>query len=427
MKTKSYPFRLNESGESVTIYSATERGARMFTVAYTLNGERVKLRRANEATAHRDAKAALTMLLNRAPVFAESTDAGEFREAKKLVADLGGLSVDDVCRKYAKLMRAFDGGDVTEALAMFKKNKPLRTDKFVKELVADYNAEIKGALSYAYASRTRDRLLRFAASFGERLIHTITLEELEKWLAGLAVASRTWNNERGTLLAFFNWSKARKFLPRGIEVEASFMRVLAAPVEVKIFTLADAETLMARVEAERPEWVPYAAIGLFAGVRPGELARLGFESAIRWDHGHIEIKASESKTGDRRFVPMAENLQTWLAPFAAKTGKIAVNKADQKLSAFARNIVGLEWPKDVMRHSFISYAVAREESVGRVAMWAGNSESIIKRHYLEVVKKPVGEAFGRIVPAGSAKVAHFKKAAWETMRGSRARRSVLAL
>ena len=57
---------------------------------------------------------------------------------------------------------------------------------------------------------------------------------------------------------------------------------------------------------------------------------------------------------------------------------------DETLAAFAK-AKGYGWPFDVMRHSFISYAVALTQQIGQVALWAGNSEAVIKRHYLERV------------------------------------------
>jgi hypothetical protein len=44
------------------------------------------------------------------------------------------------------------------------------------------------------------------------------------------------------------------------------------------------------------------------------------------------------------------------------------------------------------------------QQIGQVALWAGNSEAIIKRHYLERVTQKEGKAFFAIVPKTSGKV-----------------------
>ena len=54
---------------------------------------------------------------------------------------------------------------------------------------------------------------------------------------------------------------------------------------------------------------------------------------------------------------------------------------------------------DETRHSFISYHVALHRSVGDVALQAGNSESIVKKHYLNLRPQEEGAVFFSIVPA----------------------------
>jgi hypothetical protein len=53
---------------------------------------------------------------------------------------------------------------------------------------------------------------------------------------------------------------------------------------------------------------------------------------------------------------------------------------------------------DEARHSFISYHVAAHRSLGDAALQAGNSESFIKRHYLNLHPREEAGQFFRIVP-----------------------------
>jgi hypothetical protein len=52
----------------------------------------------------------------------------------------------------------------------------------------------------------------------------------------------------------------------------------------------------------------------------------------------------------------------------------------------------------MQRYSFISYHVAAHRSLGDAALQAGNSESIIKCHYLNLHPREEGGQFFRIVP-----------------------------
>jgi len=58
----------------------------------------------------------------------------------------------------------------------------------------------------------------------------------------------------------------------------------------------------------------------------------------------------------------------------------------------------------VMRHTFISMFVARFRSMGEAALQAGNSESIIRKHYLDLKSKEEAEQFFSIRPAKVGKI-----------------------
>jgi hypothetical protein len=53
---------------------------------------------------------------------------------------------------------------------------------------------------------------------------------------------------------------------------------------------------------------------------------------------------------------------------------------------------------DVMRHTFISMFVAKFRSIGEAAIQAGNSEGIIRRHYLDLKSAGEAEAYWSILP-----------------------------
>jgi hypothetical protein len=53
---------------------------------------------------------------------------------------------------------------------------------------------------------------------------------------------------------------------------------------------------------------------------------------------------------------------------------------------------------DETRHSFISYHVALHRSVGDAALQAGNSETVVKKHYLNLRPREEGETFFSIHP-----------------------------
>jgi hypothetical protein len=59
---------------------------------------------------------------------------------------------------------------------------------------------------------------------------------------------------------------------------------------------------------------------------------------------------------------------------------------------------------DVLRHTFISMHVAKFRSMGDTALQAGNSEAMVKKHYLNLVTPAEAEEFCQIVPHVKAPV-----------------------
>ena len=56
---------------------------------------------------------------------------------------------------------------------------------------------------------------------------------------------------------------------------------------------------------------------------------------------------------------------------------------------------------DVLRHSFFSYLVGTEGSVERAALEGGNTESILRRHYLNLATSNEAQGFWQILPPGA--------------------------
>lgn len=61
----------------------------------------------------------------------------------------------------------------------------------------------------------------------------------------------------------------------------------------------------------------------------------------------------------------------------------------------------IEWPCNVLRHSFISCRIAVVQSADQVALESGNSPSIIFKHYRELTTPEIAEKWFAIVPGWS--------------------------
>jgi hypothetical protein len=266
----------------------------------------------------------------------------------------------------------------------------------------------------------RERTRKALKASIERLIaatdnpwtHEVTRQQVEGYLRGLRstdgtgrATKKTWNNTLNELRGFFAWcaeadkasnrpftfenpaAAIRAYDARQVREQQSARPVTTTPVAVlRMFS-----TL---IRWRDGALVPYFALAYFAGIRPEEIERINGreKELINLKTRIITIPANISKTRHERHVTISDNLAAWLTAFPLPV--IPTNF--RRMLAKARK--HFELSHDEARHSFISYHVAMYRSLGDAALQAGNSESIIRRHYLNLHPKEEGEQFFRIVP-----------------------------
>jgi hypothetical protein len=110
-----------------------------------------------------------------------------------------------------------------------------------------------------------------------------------------------------------------------------------------------------------------------------------------------DLRAGQAKTASRRLIPIPDNLHAWLSPLPRDGQVLTSTQLQREVSALARDL-GIQWPHNVLRHSFISYRIAMVKSVDQVALEAGNSASIIFKHYRELTSDEQADEWFQIVP-----------------------------
>lgn len=118
------------------------------------------------------------------------------------------------------------------------------------------------------------------------------------------------------------------------------------------FSAAQARALMEHMETyEDGRWVPYFALCLFAGIRPGvpngEITKLRPE-AVNLDAGVIDISAEVSKVREPRKVTIQPNLAAWLRAYPLEKNPIIVGNFKKRRQRFAKKF---NLSHDVMRHT----------------------------------------------------------------------------
>ena len=210
---------------------------------------------------------------------------------------------------------------------------------------------------------------------------------------------KTYNNRRGLVSTFLKFAEQQDWLTSNPIKKVPYHRIARRRGSAQTLTAAQARDLMTYVVGyQKGRLVPFFALCLFAGIRPclrtGEILRLRPEH-VRLDTKVIHIEPEVSKVREKRTVAIQPNLAAWLRAYPLAKYPIIIPNL-QKFRAKIAKHCGLT--HDVMRHTFISMFVAKYRSLGEAALQAGNSESIIKKHYLDLKSAAEAKQFFGIRP-----------------------------
>jgi integrase len=244
-----------------------------------------------------------------------------------------------------------------------------------------------------HLAQLRSVLRRFAAAHPVPILN-VTSPDIDTWLRGFNVSLTSRNSMLVYVKLLFSFALAHNYLPEGrATATESLRKVKAQGGDVEIYTPGQMATIL---HAAPPHLIPLLAIGAFSGIRMAELNRLHW-SAVDFERGHIELRAGQAKTASRRIIPIPDNLRAWIEPLPRKGKVVPMETIHREVTSLARAL-GIEWPRNVLRHSFISYRIAMVQSADQVALEAGNSAAIIFKHYRELATEEQAEEWFAIMP-----------------------------
>jgi integrase len=302
--------------------------------------------------------------------------------------------------KADELLRPYNRSLLDAAMFMVAHLSQIEASRTVKDIIPDFLAARRAdGCSSRYLKDLKNRLARFEAKFGERLIAEISSVAIDDWLRSLGVAPLTRNTFRLRLNALFEYAVDRKWC--GENPVASVDKAKVRPGEVGILTPEEFARLL---ENASEETLPYWAIGGFAGLRSAELERIAWED-VHFDTDLVEVKAAKSKTGARRFIKMQPSLKSWLAPYAGKRGLVVPRMLRKRLEADRAHAGITEWPSNALRHSFGSYHAAEFQHAGILAAEMGHRDpDTTYRHYRALVRPAIAHRYWSIMPQEQLKV-----------------------
>lgn len=400
MKAKAKASRLGikRNGIFVGIRPTVKNGANYFVLDYRVLGRRKLVWRSTLDAARAAANDAIDKITEgQAEVLnLKSADAHTYTRAR---AALEGIRtpLDTAAREYAEAITSLAGrASLGEVCREWLRRHAVALPKItmadaVTMLKADAKTDGK---SDARQKQLANVLDRFAGAMNVQ-VQTLEPNLVSKYLTALPLSERSKRNHRDVLGFFFRWLILKGYLPKGADLLEGVQHYSARKMgEIEIYSPGELARLIGRAAADM---LPFIVIQAFAGLRHAEVARLDWQE-IDLDDGFVEIIAAKSKTGERRLVPMHNNLKAWLLPLRKSRGKVCPYENTTKQLLRTAEVAGVEWKHNGLRHSFISYRVAECADVPRVADEAGNSPQIIRQHYLRRVKPAAAAQWFAVSP-----------------------------
>ena len=328
-----------------------------------------------------------------------------------------GVTLTEAARQFAEAHKILSGKSILHAAQFYARHlekeqrRGALTPITFPELAEKFMASIRGKKSKRYVIDLETKLKKAARAFSGQ-IREIRADDIDAWLSGMTEASgRTKNNYRMALLTLFSYARDKRHLPRGERTEAEFStRYDDKGGNIGIYMPEEFRVLLTNID-ER--FLPFVALGGFAGLRSIEILRLDWQD-IWFDKGVIEVGKDKAKTATRRLPPILPALEAWLKSHAKSSGRVIPNVRDEfhftrRFKAATDKLIDAEGRSLVrmvhngLRHSFCSYRLAVTKSAAQVALEAGNSPKMLFENYRELVTEEDALAYFGILPNGKRK------------------------
>lgn len=258
--------------------------------------------------------------------------------------------------------------------------------------------EAKG-LSKAHKNSVSTQVRVFKSWFPKQSMQQITAGQLEENLSETSFSPYTKKKLVDFYRTLENFARKKRYLPRDYETITQGVTLPAVPnVNYPVFT---PEEMMRLFIILQPHEIAYVATMAFGGSRRAEFERMTPEH-FDSEEQSARIDKEIAKKKMPRHLHMPDNLIEWLK--VAKLPEHGKIISHRKIAAISRDKlrlkqVGLVWKQNILRHSFLSYHLAKHENPGVTAYVGGTSIKMLAAHYVTLVSKRAAEEYFNITPS----------------------------
>lgn len=315
-------------------------------------------------------------------------------DAKKF-ADEQGFDIWDAVRGHVKYLKSM-------------KVAALRMKEAVEMCLVDKKNE---GTSDRALQTMRSPIRRFACSCPRRQVNDVTHHDITKWVDGLKVSTRSRVGYLSELRTFFSWavqkgySESNPVIPAMPSKKAK-KKIMNTKREVRasqVLTPQEAGIIMDYCEREYPLFTRYAALCLFAGLRPEREGKL-----IPWANvntTNITVDWRIAKDNETRIIePLTPNLIEWITVTENRepedwTKTNGPYRNHKVIWDKVKKQIGRPWPHDAMRHSYASYHFAMFKDAGLTAKNLGHPDTnLLRKDYNSAVTEASAVEYWGVLP-----------------------------
>ena len=210
----------------------------------------------------------------------------------------------------------------------------------------------------ATVQAARVKINRFIRSSGIDDLRLATPSDLEEWLNAQKFSPANREAYLRYLRAFFGYAMKRGYIATN---PASHVEKPQLDSNVpQIMDVDEVKKLFGEAEKSAAALIPYLAIGFFAGLRPSEIKGL-HRKDVDLDKRIIAVVPQVAKKRRQRYVDISENLSRWLERYAFTDEIYWGRKPFVRL----REKCVIDWPHNVMRHSYASYHLGLHQDAAK--------------------------------------------------------------
>lgn len=403
VKKSKWPKTVRDGSVTVTVYRIphpkTAKGF-VFAVAwYPSPGRRLQRQFTDEGQAMAEARLrAAQIAAGRVGALStvNSDDVQVLTEARRLAGDVPVLAALAEWNKA----RTLAGADIVPACESWanRHNGAALSKITVADAIAQFLKDKKR--NGVDVSRSYTNVLKqLGDAMGTAYLPNVTPGQLGDYLARIRhPASR--NTHRKRIVTLWRWSRKKHLLPADVETAADRTeRAREGAQEIGTITPSDFRAVMRILAEEHKHYVPAAVLAGLCGMRRGEIHAQDW-SGIELEREFVRVTSAKKGTPARRLIPLPAAAIAWLMPYRKANGPICDNLAIDRIRDIART-AGYDLADNGFRHTWISARVAVTGDIPRTSIEAGNSPTIIRRHYLELMTKEEGAEWFEVGPDGN--------------------------